>query len=452
MAQPRFLADFQAKMNRLGEIRGVLQNSIERRDQFTEQLKDQLRAVSNKMRQLSGLINQLQNKANELEQQVGLHTASIGDKERQIGEYNQQIANTTSERDRLNQEYNEHRDRTQTQINDQQTRINQMEAQLREVTEQLRVATEQKQAAENQAQALQADIQARGDQKDRVHAEQITQMRQENEQQLQQQEQQLMQRINDCERLIAGYENQLRDKDAEHQQTRQQLDEHQNQAQGQVADLQREITRLTQENQQLIQRIMDATEAINQANEDLANMAGSIEGAQSRQEIEALLNEITQELEVSIQNISRSIQAQPLAPQGQQMAAAPGQPYDVESNFNNLMSIHANNNQTGEFTAFMRTLRRNGALQNSINKLINPAERRVTEAVQQLKQILQENRLIIPAQRAGKHKRKTMKKNRNQKGGFTYRTSSKRRSISSKSSTRRNSKSSSKSSSKRTYR
>ena len=44
------------------------------------------------------------------------------------------------------------------------------------------------------------------------------------------------------------------------------------------------------------------------------------------------------------------------------------------------------------FTAFMRTLRRNGALQNSINKLINPAERRVTEAVQQLKQILQETK------------------------------------------------------------
>jgi hypothetical protein len=189
---------------------------------------------------------------------------------------------------------------------------------------------------------------------------------------------------------------------------------------------------------------MTATEAINAANQELEAMAGSIEGAQSRQDIEGLLNEINEQLNRSIENISRSIQGQP-------MAAAPGQQYDVESNFNNLMAIHANNTQTGEFTAFMRNnIREDGTLLNSINQLINNASNGKQTAIQGLKQILQRNRIIVPAQRAGKHKRKTMKKNRKQKGGFTYKTSSKRKSITSKSTgtTRRSSRNSSRRSAK----
>ena len=152
-----------------------------------------------------------------------------------------------------------------------------------------------------------------------------------------------------------------------------------------------------------------------------------------KEEVDALLNEITQQLEQSIQNISRAAQGQP--PKGQQIAAAPLQQYDLDTNFNNLMAIHADNTQTGQYTAFIRNLRGKGKLQKSINDLINSAEKGNPDAIQQLKQVLQENTLIVPPQRAGKrHKLKTMKKNRKQKGGFTYKLKSKRRSITSKSS------------------
>jgi hypothetical protein len=108
------------------------------------------------------------------------------------------------------------------------------------------------------------------------------------------------------------------------------------------------------------------------------------------------------------------------------------------------MAIHANNTQTNQYTTFIRTLKRRGALQNSINKIINNAQRGDQASIQQLKEILQQNRLIVPAQHAGK--RKTMKKRRKQKGGFTYKTNSKRRSITSKASRRSSTNSSRKSS------
>lgn len=62
---------------------------------------------------------------------------------------------------------------------------------------------------------------------------------------------------------------------------------------------------------------MDATVAINEANEELEAMAGAIVGTQSSEEIQTLLNDITQQLNQSIDNISASIRGQiPMAPQG----------------------------------------------------------------------------------------------------------------------------------------
>jgi len=426
MAQSqRFLDDFQQKMDRLVNIRRQIQASVEFKTQFINVLKTKLGEINDKIKQVAGLINELKTKADNLERQIGENTTSISDRERQIGEINQQIANTNAEKDRVKQEFSAHKDRTEGQINDQQTRINQMEEQLRQVTN-------QKEALERQAQALQADLSAQGDQQ-AAHAQQIKDLTDENQKQLQQQEQQLIQRINECEAKISGFEEQLRNKDAQHQQTRELLDQNQNKAEGQVAELQRQIDILTQENQQLIQRLIAASQAINEANDELEAIVNSVPNADTKQEVDALLNEITQQLQQSIENISRAAQGQspPLN------VSQPGQAYDLDTNYNNLIAIHANNHQTGEYTAFIRRLRNNGPLQNSINQLINYAQRGDQNAIGQLKKILQQNRLVVPAQRAGKYyKRKTIKTNRKQRGGFTYKTGSKRRGITSKSTRR----------------
>lgn len=435
MAQSQqFLDDFQQKMDTLATVRRKLQASVQFKQQFTDELKTRLGGINAKVQQLTGLINDLKTKADNLQQQIGTNTSSVSDKEQEIETIKQQMANTLAEKDRVTQEFEQYKTESQNRINTLNQNIDKSEAQLRDLTQ-------QKEQTENQLKALQTDIQASGDQKDQAHAAQLTQIAQDNQKQLELQEQQLRQKIDECEAKVTDLQAQLQAKTTEHQQTQQQLAEHQNTSQGQVADLQRQIDNLTRENQGLVQRLIAATEAINEANNELATIVDSVPNAQTKQEVDSLLNQITQQLEYSIQNISRAAQGQPMT---QPQAVPPGQQYDVDTNFNNLMAIHANNTQTGQYTTFMRRIR-NGRTVNSINQLINNAQKGDQAAIQQLKQVLQQNRLIVPAQRAGK--RKTMKKNRKQKGGFTYKTNSKRKSITSKTS-RRSSRTSSRKSSR----
>ena len=424
----QFLDDFQQKMDRLTDIRRQLQASVEFKTQFTNDLKTKLGEINDKIRQLAGLITELKTKADTLERQVGEHTTSIGDKERQIGEINQQIANTNAEKDRVTQEFNAHKDRRESQINDQQIRINQMEEQLRQVNDQKEALERQAQAL--QAQALQAELSAQGDQQ-AAHAKQIKDLTDENQRQLQEQEQQLTQRINDCEAKIAGFEEQLRNKDAEHQQTREQLDQNQNQAQGQVAELQRQIDVLTQENQQLIQRLMAATQAINEANDELEAIVNSVPNTQTKQEVDALLNEITQQLEQSIQNISRAAQGQP--PQGAQRD---------QVDQNTIIKVNGINMTYGKIISELdrkakQLARSNPAAENKYNKALS--EIRASGNPANVSKILTDNTITIKAGvdgsgiASGGRKTRKNRKNKKQRGGFTYRTGSKRRGITSKS-------------------
>jgi len=438
----QFLDDFQEKMNRLADIRRNLQASVQFKQQFTDELKTKLGDINGKVKQLAGLINDLKTKADDLEKQVGTNTASISDRERQIGEINQQIANTSAEKDRITQEFNEHKNRTQTQINDNQNRIDQLEEQLRQLTEQLRVANEQKESAENNLKALQADTQAKGDEKDKAHAQALAQLAEENRQQLEQQQQQLTQRIDAADKQVTELQEQLRQKTDEHQQTQQQLGENQNQAQGQVAELQKQIDVLTQENQQLIQRLMAATQAINEANDELEAIVNSVPNAQTKQEVDALLNEITEQLEQSIQNISRAAQGQ--LPQGAQGAQG-GQ---VNSNTN--FEISGYNMNYGQIISQLDKKAKQLARSNPT------AENKYKTALEQIRSnpantptILTNNVITIKAGPDGSGVisggRKT-RKNRKQKGGFTYKVGVRRRSITSKSSRRTSRNSSRKSS------
>jgi len=437
MAQSQqFFDDFQQKMNNLADIRRNLQASVQFKQQFTDDIKTRLGDINNNVKELAGLINDLKTKADNLEQQIGTNSSSVSDKEQQIEAIKQQMANASAEKDRVTQEFSEHKDKTVAEMNENQNRIEQMEAQLRDLTQ-------QKEIAENKAKSLQTDIQSSGDQKDKIHAAQLAQFSQENQQRLQEQEQQLTQKIDECEGKITDLQNQLQSKTNEYQETYQQLEQQQNTSQGQVADLQSQIDNLTRENQELIQMLTSATEAINQVNNELETIVNTVPNAQTKQEVDSLFNQIIQQLQDSIQNISRAAQGNPTA--NLVNVAKPGQQYDVDANFNNLMTIHANNTQTNQYTIFMRTLRKRGPLKNSIDQNINNAQRGDSVAIQNLKQILEQNRLIVPAQRAGK--RKTMKKHRKQKGGFTYKTNSKRRSITSKTS-RRSSRTSSRKSSR----
>ena len=441
MAQSQFLEDFEQKMGRLAEIRRQLQASVQFKQTFTDELKTKLGEINGKVSQLSGLINELKTRADNLEKQVGTNTASISDRERQIGEINQQIANANAEKDRVTQEFNQHREATQREIDTRQNRIDEMEGQLRQLTEQLRVATEQKEAAEAKANSLQTELTNQGDQQ-AVHAQQIEALTKQNQERLKEQQEGLKARIAEGDAANIALHDQLQEKTREHEQALQQLNERQGLAEGQVAELQRQIQDLTQENQQLIDRIKAATEAINEANDELAAIVDSVPNAQTKQEVDALLNEITQQLEQSIQNISRAAQGQPAA----QVVATPApvnqsqpklfQPNNIPAN----TPVQVNDTNTMLYGVLLNELfikskqlaRNNPTAKNKykeaaqeLQNVVNPNE---------IRNILKKNSIEVKNNKISGG-RKT-RKNRKQKGGFTYKVGVKRRNIKSKSSRR----------------
>lgn len=427
--QPDFLNQFEEKMNRLTQVRRNIQQAIQFKEQFTNDLKNKLGEINEKLQQLSGLINELKNRADTLESQISTNTASVGDKDRQIERLQQLIQQCNREKDELGQQINQYREQTQRQLAEQQQRIDSYEAEIRDLTQ-------QKEAAENQLKALQEDINNRGNQQQIAQAQQIQQLTEANQKQLQEQEQQLTQRINECEQKIAGLEQQLRDKENEHQQARQQLDQSQNQAQGQVTDLQRQIEQLNQMNQQLVNRLMAATEAINQATDDLVQLTESVPNVRTKQEVDALLNQITQQIEQSIENIGRAAQGQPQHSNG-------GVTQPTIRN-NTIISINGNDIEFGQLKnkleakskqVYINTKNANNKYKQTLDKLTNATSGEEVQYILNRNAIVFKNGTIMGG-------RKT-KKNRKQKGGFTYKKSFRRRSITSRSNSGRNTKRSS---------
>ena len=434
--QPDFLNQFEEKMNKLTQVRSNIQQAIQFKQKFTDDLKLQLGRINERLQILSNLINELKNKATNLETQIGTNSSSIDEKEKQLQELRDQMARLTSEKDQLSQQFNQYRDETQKNIADQQTKIDNYEAQLRDLTQ-------QKEAAVNQAISLQTELQNKGDQQ-AVHAEEIKRLTEESQKQLQEQEQQLMLKINECEEKLKKSEEQLINKDAEHQQTKQQIDQQLNQNQGQLTDLQKQIDQLKQENQSLVQRLVAATEAINQASEDLIQLTESVPNVQTKQDVDKLLGEISQKIESSIENIGRAAQGQgpqpPLPPRNNVGGPLPRPSFTD----NDTVTLDGKPVQIGQLKAMLRDkdaiLKRNlsnykpdNQYKKALNEINNAA------SLQNILDILKRNGVGMKNDKIFGGRKKRTKKNKKQKGGFTYKKNFKRTGITSRSSYKRSS-------------
>jgi len=429
MAENDFIERFDASMRRLNEVRQGIQANIEMKQQFTNNIKDSLTQISRRLAALVGEITALKNRAEELDGHVNRNTTAINDKDRQYQELQAQIAQLQQQHDADVRALNEEKDRLTQQINGLQEQINTCEQNLREVTQIRDQLTNEKDQLTNERDALRNELQGRGDQANE-HAQQIQQLTE----QAQQREQALTDRINQCEARIAEFERQINEKDAEIARVNQ---EHQNtrgSAENQSQNLQQEITRLTQQNEQLSQRIVAATQAIMDATEDLERLTAAVPNATTQREVNAIL----QEIEQSLQNISNVIQGQhaaaaaPVAPVGQVAQGrlpdntpinvidyASGQPINVP-----LSTI---NQQLSRKAQQLRRANPNGdnKYQTALNQIANA---RTPEDVSgYLRGIDIRNSPQGITVRGGRR----TKKNRKQKGGFTYKSTSIRRSISS---------------------
>ena len=421
MAQPAFLTQFTEKMDRLNKVRGAIQSSIQSKEAFASELKTRLVDVKTRLQQLTGLIDNMKANAAQLETRISTNANSIADKEREMQPLREQVAALTAERDNLVARVAQQDNEAKTQIAQRQQTIDACEAQLRDIQLKYKEQT-------IELNALREEMSKTGDEKDAAHAAQLQQMSEQSLQQAQQQEAGLLQKISDCEAKIAGFEAQLKDKDAALAQKQQELDDALKSTQGASQGLQAQIDALKQENEQLVQRLIAATEAINLAADDLERLMSAAPNAQNKQEIDALLNDINQQIEASMENIGRAAQGQPAVPSG---------PYDVDANFANLMDWYKLDNKN----EYNNVLKKHVGQINvkPINDNIKFAEKGNPSAVDVIKRILKANEIKVPALRTtgGRRRRVTRKykKQKKQQGGFTYSTHTKRKSISSKSAT-----------------
>jgi len=436
MANRNFLDEFQLSMDKLNESRRKIQEGVNLNNQFTNILRDKLAEINSRLRDYAGQIQQLKETADNLKDQVDANTASIGDREKQMQELNQRVAQSQQDRDTAVANAEREKTELQNKIAEKQAEIDKDEQKLLDLTEQLRQANENLQIMTNQKDALDNELRGKGDLAQQ-HADEINRLTQEAQAVAQQREEQFkdvedlyIQRIDSCEKKIQESEQKIADKDAEIGRVTQEHDTTKGNATNQANTLQAEIDRLNDQNANLTQRIIKATEAISEAADQLIEFSKNITNAQTESELNAMLTDI----EKSLGLIGRAIQ-------GQRAAAAPQRVNPTQSKLPDNIPIIVDDATSGQqvqmplnaikaqlLAKAQQQRRTNPNVDNKyqtafdeINQATTP-----TEVTNFLRGITIKNTQRGLEVSGGS---KT-KKNRKQKGGFTYKSSSTRRSIS----------------------
>lgn len=271
---PNFLDEFQTKMNALAEVRRNVQQSIQFKQQFTNELKTKLGQIYQRLQTLAGLITQLKTKATTLETQITSNSSDIIGKQKQIEDLQRQM-------------------NSESQLKgDTQKKITDLENQVETYEEQIRTLT-------GKSSALERELQSRGD--PAAHAKTI----QELTQKFELEKSQLVMQVNAANTTINELKQRL-----------QQIEQNQNQNQGQVQTLQAQINKLEQDNKQLIDKLMVAIQAIDGATNDLRSLMDSVPNAQTKQEVDQLLGQISSQIETSISSLQNTPPPTPNPNQG----------------------------------------------------------------------------------------------------------------------------------------
>jgi chromosome segregation ATPase len=407
-----YLTEFQNKLDALNAVKDRVNASLAFRQQFSKDIKKQLTEVNARVQYLVGMIQKLKTTTGSIESAVNNNSGIIAQKNTQIQDLTNQLESTRQEKNRLESQFNAYKADKERQIQENQAAINQHEAQLRTLTQ-------SKEEAERKASTLTAE-------------------RTQIDEQYRQKEQELTAKINECEGKLTTCEQQLRDKTAEHAQAAQAVDAVQERTQTNVQNLQQQITGLTEQNNMLVQRLISATEAIHSATENLQMLTSEAPNAQTKEEVDQLIRQITSQIEQSIENIGRATQGQ----QGQGQTTSSATSYNVDENYDKLIRLYTKDGDKRQFLAFMQTI--NGTAANSINQHIKKAVDNADEsAINAIKSVLSVNQLVVQTPILGgktkKYKYTYMKnktrkrrahKRKHHKGGFTYKSNSKRKSIS----------------------
>ena len=436
----QFLQQFEASLTGLGGVHAKISASIAQKKQFSDQLLVKLRAINDHIKALAGEITRLKGEVDGLQGQVHANTASIGNKDKEVADLTQKITALNAEKQLAEQHLTE----LQNQHAAQQTALQQEQAQkqqrIDEIEAQMRTLTAENDNLKAQADALTKELAGHGDVQ-ATHAAEIQRLTQESQQKLAEQQQAnqveiqrleqesnaLHQEISEKTDIITHLQQQLAAKTAEAESHTKNIASTQEQTQQQIEQLTQQITALEAENNDYLERIKAATQAIHQATAALEALENSIPpDAETGRNVDALFDEINQ----SIQNISGVIQGRVPAnapPQPVPSAVAKNPKLPLSTPFNYLNKQFT----LGELITDLRSKPSNNALgvltpyALSLQQLSGATDAGdITYILQKNGIKLTKNGKISGGNRTKKNRRKK------QKGGFTYRHT-KRRSITS---------------------
>jgi hypothetical protein len=218
----------------------------------------------------------------------------------------------------------------------------------------------------------------------------------------------------------------MREKDAEILRANQDHESTRNNSTTSSQNLQNQITQLTSDNENLVRRIIEATQAINEASDTLNAISNGVPNATTQTEV----NDLLQQIERSLENIGRAIQGQPQqASSGQQNS----QPRPMDPNVEIELTDNNGNISNVRLGTILQMLSEKAAVggsqgqkyQDALNEIRNSPPINVNYILH-AKNIEYKNNKIMGGRKSRKNR-----KNRKQKGGFTYKTTYKRKSISS---------------------
>jgi chromosome segregation ATPase len=435
MSNPNFKQEFENSLQRLAQINDAIDANLKSKQEFSARIIQRLSAINDKVKQLGDAIKTLKDELTNLQAQAATNNTHIENIGTEVSSLKTQILQLTDERNKAIAELDQLKKQYQTDIQDFQKRIDDCEEKLRQLTEQNVQITQQR-------DALDAELKKTGD-VGTAHADELKKMSDQHAQELQQKDEQLRLQQDANNAKIKQLQDEIAVKEAELNKTiadvgnnasqlQEQivtLNKEKEEKENQIAQLQAQITALQNENQDLVNRIIAATQAIADATNRLQELNDP--AAFNETELDAKF----QELEASVQQISNAIQGNPLANNETSLQPMPGQnrfPSDTQILLNGqnltlqqiilqLKNKPQKDRNTGGPSKYALAL-------SAVYKAQTAEE--VVQALQSLN---------VGAKNGSIYGGKKTKKHRKQKGGYTYKLNSKRRSISSRSSSKRKS-------------
>jgi len=425
MSNPNFKQEFEQSLQRLAQVNTAIDANLRGKQEFSARIIQRLSAINDKVKQLGDAIRALKEQLTNLQAQAAANNTHIEDIGTEVNGLRGQIAQLTDQRDKAVTELDQIKKQYQTDVQDFQKRIDDCEEKLRQLTDQNVAITQQR-------DALDAQLKQTGD-VGRAHAEELKKLTDQHIQELQQKDEQLRLQQEANNMAIKQLQDEIAAKEAELNKTITdvgnnatelqaqiaQLNREKQEKDNQIAQLQGDITALQTENQDLINRIIAATQAITEATDRLRELNDP--AAFNETELDAKF----QELEASVQQISNAIQGNPVANNQASGNQASGQvrlPVDTQINFNGqqltlglimsqLRTKPQKDRNTDGPSKYALAI-------NAVSKAQTPEE--VIQALQSLS---------VGAKNGAIFGGKKTKKRRKQKGGYTYKANSKRKSI-----------------------